>query len=117
MNRSALNFRHSANHLRRQGDPVDMYIRADANLEIGATTHRVHGRRAPAPLLHNIRGSLSGARIPGAPAGPRVDGAHAYSRLALHFGCRSTAGYGTSWPHCVPRCARDRSRHVGWSAG
>ncbi|EHF12676.1 hypothetical protein HMPREF1030_03503 [Pseudomonas aeruginosa] len=117
MNRSALDFRHFVDHLRRQGDLVDVHTEVDANLEIGAITRRVYERRAPAPLFHNIRDSLPGARILGAPAGLRADRARAHSRLALHFGCRNTAGHGTSWPRCAPRCARNRSRRAGWSAG
>ncbi|EOY3825172.1 TPA: UbiD family decarboxylase, partial [Pseudomonas aeruginosa] len=55
MNRSALDFRHFIDHLRRQGDLVDVHTEVDANLEIGAITRRVYERRAPAPLFHNIR--------------------------------------------------------------
>ncbi|MCT4835217.1 UbiD family decarboxylase, partial [Pseudomonas aeruginosa] len=73
MNRSALDFRHFVDHLRRQGDLVDVHTEVDANLEIGAITRRVYERRAPAPLFHNIRDSLPGARILGAPAGLRAD--------------------------------------------
>ena len=58
MNRSALDFRHFVDHLRRQGDLVDVHTEVDANLEIGAITRRVYERRAPAPLFHNIRDSL-----------------------------------------------------------
>lgn len=49
MNRSALDFRHFVDHLRRQGDLVDVHTEVDANLEIGAITRRVYERRAPAP--------------------------------------------------------------------
>ncbi|HCE7810967.1 TPA: UbiD family decarboxylase, partial [Pseudomonas aeruginosa] len=55
MYRSALDFRHFVDHLRRQGDLVDVHTEVDANLEIGAITRRVYERRAPAPLFHNIR--------------------------------------------------------------
>ncbi len=41
MNRSALDFRHFIDHLRRQGDLVDVHTEVDANLEIGAITRRV----------------------------------------------------------------------------
>ncbi|MBW6232561.1 UbiD family decarboxylase, partial [Pseudomonas aeruginosa] len=81
MNRSALDFRHFVDHLRRQGDLVDVHTEVDANLEIGAITRRVYERRAPAPLFHNIRDSLPGARVLGAPAGLRADRARAHSRL------------------------------------
>lgn len=117
MNRSALDFRHFVDHLRRQGDLVDVHTEVDANLEIGAITRRVYERRAPAPLFHNIRDSLPGARVLGAPAGLRADRARAHSRLALHFGLPEHSGRGTSWPCCAPRCARNRSRRAGWSAG
>ena len=109
MNRSALDFRHFIDHLRRQGDLVDVHTEVDANLEIGAITRRVYERRAPAPLFHNIRDSLPGARVLGAPAGLRADRARAHSRLALHFGLPEHS--------CAPRCARNRSRRAGWSAG
>lgn len=33
MNRSALDFRHFVDHLRRQGDLVDVHTEVDANLE------------------------------------------------------------------------------------
>ncbi|ELL1156940.1 UbiD family decarboxylase [Pseudomonas aeruginosa] len=92
MNRSALNFRHFVDHLRRQGDLVDVHTEVDANLEIGAITRRVYERRAPAPLFHNIRDSLPGARVLGAPAGLRADRARAHSRLALHFGLPEHSG-------------------------
>ncbi len=36
MYRSALDFRHFVDHLRRQGDLVDVHTEVDANLEIGA---------------------------------------------------------------------------------
>lgn len=42
MNRSALDFRHFVDHLRRQGDLVDVHTEVDANLEIGAITRRVY---------------------------------------------------------------------------
>ncbi|HDY5937910.1 TPA: UbiD family decarboxylase, partial [Pseudomonas aeruginosa] len=80
MYRSALDFRHFVDHLRRQGDLVDVHTEVDANLEIGAITRRVYERRAPAPLFHNIRDSLPGARVLGAPAGLRADRARAHSR-------------------------------------
>ena len=102
MNRSALDFRHFIDHLRRQGDLVDVHTEVDANLEIGAITRRVYERRAPAPLFHNIRDSLPGAPI------------RAWRCISA---CRNTAGHGTSWPRCAPRCARNRSRRAGWSAG
>ncbi|MBW6187185.1 UbiD family decarboxylase, partial [Pseudomonas aeruginosa] len=73
MYRSALDFRHFVDHLRRQGDLVDVHTEVDANLEIGAITRRVYERRAPAPLFHNIRDSLPGARVLGASAGLRAD--------------------------------------------
>lgn len=92
MNRSALDFRHFVDHLRRQGDLVDVHTEVDANLEIGAITRRVYERRAPAPLFHNIRDSLPGARVLGAPAGLRADRARAHSRLALHFGLPEHSG-------------------------
>lgn len=92
MNRSALNFRHFVDHLRRQGDLVDVHTEVDANLEIGAITRRVYERRAPAPLFHNIRDSLPGARVLGAPAGLRADRARAHSRLALHLGLPEHSG-------------------------
>lgn len=92
MNRSALDFRHFIDHLRRQGDLVDVHTEVDANLEIGAITRRVYERRAPAPLFHNIRDSLPGARVLGAPAGLRADRARAHSRLALHFGLPEHSG-------------------------
>lgn len=92
MNRSALDFRHFVDHLRRQGDLVDVHTEVDANLEIGAITRRVYERRAPAPLFHNIRDSLPGARVLGAPAGLRADRARAHSRLALHFGLPDHSG-------------------------
>lgn len=117
MNRSALDFRHFVDHLRRQGDLVDVHTEVDANLEIGAITRRVYERRAPAPLFHNIRDSLPGARVLGAPAGLRADRARAHSRLALHFGLPEHSGPRTSWPCCAPRCARNRSRRADWSAG
>ena len=60
--------------------------------EIGAITRRVYERRAPAPLFHNIRDSLPGARVLGAPAGLRADRARAHSRLALHFGLPEHSG-------------------------
>ncbi|HHA3877919.1 TPA: UbiD family decarboxylase, partial [Pseudomonas aeruginosa] len=68
MYRSALDFRHFIDHLRRQGDLVDVRAEVDADLEIGAITRRVYEHRAPAPLFHNIRDSLPGARVLGAPA-------------------------------------------------
>ncbi len=92
MNRSALDFRHFIDHLRRQGDLVDVHTEVDADLEIGAITRRVYERRAPAPLFHNIRDSLPGARVLGAPAGLRADRARAHSRLALHFGLPEHSG-------------------------
>ncbi|MGP6218574.1 UbiD family decarboxylase, partial [Pseudomonas paraeruginosa] len=81
MNRSALDFRHFIDHLRHQGDLVDIHAEVDADLEIGAITRRVYERGAPAPLFHTIRGSLPGARILGAPAGLRADKAVSYTHL------------------------------------
>lgn len=112
MYRSALDFRHFVDHLRRQGDLVDVQAEVDADLEIGAITRRVYERRAPAPLFHNIRDSLPGARVLGAPTGPAP--IRAWRCISA---CRNTAGRGTSWPRCAPRCARNRSRRAGWSAG
>lgn len=110
MNRSALDFRHFVDHLRRQGDLVDVHTEVDANLEIGAITRRVYERRAPAPLFHNIRDSLPGARVLGAPAGLRADRARAHSRLALHFGLPEHSGPRDIVAMLRARCARNRSR-------
>ena len=88
--RSALDFRHFVDHLRRQGDLVDAHR---GRRQPGDRRHHPPGLRTPRtrPAVHNIRDSLPGARVLGAPAGLRRQ-ACAHSRLALHFGLPEHSG-------------------------
>lgn len=83
---SALDFRTFLNELAKRQDLVEVQQEVSAELELAAITRRVYEHRLPAPLFCNIRGSMPGARILGAPAGMTAKAGEEYARLALHFG-------------------------------
>lgn len=117
MNRSALDFRHFIDHLRRQGDLVDVHTEVDANLRSApspaGSTNAAHPPRCSTTSATACPARGYWARRPAcAPTGPAP--IRAWRCISA---CRNTAGHGTSWPRCAPRCARNRSRRAGWSAG
>lgn len=83
---SALDLRVFLEESRRRGDLIDVSEEVDADLEIAAISRRVYEKRLPAPLFSNIKGSMPGSRVLGAPAGMLADKEREYARLALHFG-------------------------------
>lgn len=83
---SALDLRVFLEESRRRGDLVDVSEEVDVDLEIAAISRRVYEKRLPAPLFSNIKGSMPGSRVLGAPAGMLADKECEYARLALHFG-------------------------------
>lgn len=89
---SSLDFRSFIDELRRRKDLVDVQVEVDAHLEIGAITRRVYEQRHPAPLFHHVKGSMSGARVLGAPAGLNAAKGGEFARLALHFGLPEDSG-------------------------
>jgi 4-hydroxy-3-polyprenylbenzoate decarboxylase len=76
--------------LRALGEVQDVDVEVDWHLEMGAIIRRSCELRAPAPLFNRIKGSESGFRVLGAPAG--VSRRNGLARVALSLGHPPDAG-------------------------